>query len=291
MKSVFLRQLVLVILLVALAGCSSTRVAYRYADWGIAWWVEDYVTLSGQQESLLDAHIADILQWHCSEELPRYSEWLATVEADVTEKAPGRNTIANHQENALRAMDRLLVATTPAATQLLASLSDAQVAELERTMATRQQEKEEEFLRPDPGEERRERKERIIERAERWLGQVNEQQREIISQWNRERGNQTRIWLEGRARWQQALLAALSERDSPEFQERIAALIQNSEEFRGEAYQEMVAESRPALTDLLSGLLKTAEQSQKRHLGAELRSLRKDFEALTCQPRSPSADA
>ncbi len=39
--------LLMVVLAFLVAGCSSTKLAYRYADWGIVWWVEDYVSLTG----------------------------------------------------------------------------------------------------------------------------------------------------------------------------------------------------------------------------------------------------
>lgn len=39
----FCKSAIIVLLLTTfLAGCSSTKTAYRFADWGIVWWVEDY---------------------------------------------------------------------------------------------------------------------------------------------------------------------------------------------------------------------------------------------------------
>ena len=37
----------------ALSGCSSTKLAYQYADWGIIWWVDDYVPMTDPQQAQL----------------------------------------------------------------------------------------------------------------------------------------------------------------------------------------------------------------------------------------------
>jgi hypothetical protein len=51
----FAKSFVLILVLAfGLVGCSSTKVAYRYADWGIVWWVEDYVSLTADQKQQLN---------------------------------------------------------------------------------------------------------------------------------------------------------------------------------------------------------------------------------------------
>ncbi|HBX36808.1 MAG TPA: DUF3549 domain-containing protein, partial [Pseudohongiella sp.] len=81
----FAKPFVLILVLAfGLVGCSSTKVAYRYADWGIVWWVEDYVSLTADQKQQLNNDIAQLRQWHCSAELPRYQAWLDELESDVS---------------------------------------------------------------------------------------------------------------------------------------------------------------------------------------------------------------
>lgn len=278
----FLRGLTLALLLVALAGCSSTRTAYRFADWGIVWWVDDYVTLTEAQETSLKQNITAFKQWHCSEELPIYSGWLAGLESDIAKGNINHTLVRARFEELSSALDRVLVRITPSAADLLSGLSAVQVAQLDRTMAEKHREKEEEFLSPDPEEQRQRREDRTRERAERWLGELGPEQRELIRQWNLDRGNQTEIWLEGRRRWQERLSETLADRYREDFDARIANLIQNSQATRGPEYQAMVQDSRMALTDLATGLLQDASHEQHRHLVQELADLRRDFQALQC---------
>lgn len=276
--------LVLIVAFALLASaCSSTRMAYRYADWGIVWWVEDYITLTDAQKAELNESIATYRQWHCSTELPRYADWLSGLEADIGNPPLDNQDLARWQSELLLALDRLLVEVTPIATALLATLSNEQIDELTNNMAANQAEKEAEFLDPDPAVALQEREERILERAERWLGSLNDEQRAIISAWNQARGNQTDIWLEGRARWQQALLEVLEERKSENFDSAMERLIRDSAEVRGERYEAMITETRPALASLINDLVVQSDPQQRGHLTTELSDIRQDFEALTCE--------
>lgn len=118
------RTLPALLVVVLVAGCSSTKLAYRYADWGIVWWVEDYITLTGDQKQQLNRDIETLRQWHCSAELPRYRAWLDELEADVAEGPPSETTVAYHQEQVFDFFPSLLEQATPVAVNLLSSLSD-----------------------------------------------------------------------------------------------------------------------------------------------------------------------
>ncbi len=268
--------------LLLLAGCSSTKLAYRYADRGIVWWVDDYIPMTSEQETRLEQDIRDLRQWHCSTELPRYSQWLTRLKSDVRGGDLDESTVAWHQEQLFSFFPPLMDRAKPAVTRLLASLSDEQVRQLAANMEDSQNEMEAEFLADDPEQTRKAWAERTSERVERWLGPLNERQRENVSNWSEARGEQTQIWLEGRRNWQQALLDALEERDSDSFADRISYLIDNNEEVRGQKYQQMMSESRPAMAQLMTELLQQADQRHLDHLVERAAELEGDFDTLAC---------
>lgn len=276
----------LVLLLVALvtAGCSSTKLTYRYADWGIVWWVEDYVTLTDEQERQLSADLETLMQWHCSSELPRYQEWLAELESDVAGGPPEQGTVSYHQQRLFAFFPELLERITPVAANLLSTLSDRQVKELAENMARSQRETREEFLAETPEKTARARAERTADRMERWLGPLSPQQQEIIDQWSANRESQTEIWLQGRRNWQQALLERLEERRLPDFEERLRPLIVHSERARGQDYQMMMADSREAMATLIHELIQAGNNNTLAHLKGRASDLREDFAALACAP-------
>jgi len=268
--------------LALLAGCSSTKMAYRYADWGIVWWVDVYIPMTAEQESRLEQDIRGLRQWHCATELPRYSKWLAQLKSDVRSGNLSQSTVTHHQEQLLSFFPPLMERARPAATRLLSSLSDEQVQQLASNMEESQKELEDEFLADNPEQTREARAERTMERVERWLGSLNERQRDTVNAWSEGRGKQTEIWLEGRRNWQQALIDALATRDSDDFSDRVHYLMSNYEEVRGERYQRMMSKSRAAMAGLMTDLLQQADQRHLDHLLEKATTMQGDFDTLAC---------
>ncbi|MBU2954177.1 DUF6279 family lipoprotein [Marinobacter sp. F3R08] len=277
-------NLPVLLLLITLAGCSSTKLAYRYADWGVVWWVEDYVSLTTDQKQQLNSDIEQLRQWHCSTELPRYQAWLEQLQSDVSDGPPDQTTIKHHQQQLFSFFPSLLERATPVAVNLLSSLNNKQVEELTENMAQSQQEMEQEFLADSPEATAEARAERTAERVERWLGELNREQRDIVRQWSANRSGQTEIWLQGRRNWQQALLTALEKRNEPTFEAELEYLILNSESVRGDAYKAMMAESRVAMTSLMHDLIIADDSATLAHLQNRAAELNSDFEVLTCSP-------
>lgn len=270
-------------------GCSSTRLAYRYADWGIVWWVEGFVTLTQAQSQQLNADIESLKKWHCSTELPRYRAWLSSLQRDLVAGNPSPDEVNNLQTQLMTFLPPLLHQITPSAVNLLSSLSDEQVNELAGNMEAKHQEMENEFLVGNAEVLADARAERTAKRTEQWLGSLSGKQQRIINDWSENRGGQTRIWLKGRQNWQQALLLALENRNSPDFKATITELINNSEAARGDAYVAMMDNSVKAMTSLIQDLVLASKPSHLDHLGRRASELSGDFKALTCQPSSEVA--
>lgn len=270
--------------LLLLAGCSSTKMAYRYADWGVVWWVEDYVTLTDTQKTRLYQDLDNFRTWHCATELPRYRRWLDSVARDVHQNSLSAPTLSDHQQQLQDFFSPLIDRAIPIASRLLASLSDEQVRELSESMAQRQKDMRDEYLSEDPAATAEARTERSIERLQRWFGDLNDEQRMIVARWSEQRDGQTEIWLQGRRNWQLALLEALEHRRDPGFSNRVAQLLQNSERFRGDEYQAMMARSRTALNELIHAIVVASDTDQLAHLKNRTVELKEDFQALTCEP-------
>lgn len=54
-----------------MSGCRTT-IMYNYADWLIAWKVDDFVELSEEQEKKLQVELETFFNWHRTIELPKY---------------------------------------------------------------------------------------------------------------------------------------------------------------------------------------------------------------------------
>ena len=273
---------VVITIVFLLASCSSTKLAYQYLDSGIVWWVDDYISITYDQEDQLKQDISDLLDWHCREELPRYSQWLTELKQDVRSGHLQNTRVSYHQEQLLSFTPPLVERAKPVAKRLLSTLSDKQVKELADNMAESQAKLEDEFLADDPEQTQQARTERTKKRIERWLGTLNDPQTRILEQWSSNRGRQTEIWLEGRRTWQKELLEALEQRKEGSFDRAIDYLIDNYDELRGPEYQQMMLESQVSMTGLLTALLDEADERQLDFLLKRATTLRDDFIDLAC---------
>jgi len=278
-----LRLATTLVLVLAIVGCSSARLAYRYADWGTVWWMEDYVSLTGAQQQVLEQGVRDFRQWHCSRELPRYERWLSTVIADANAAVlTDSERMEFHQEQLFALLPALTEQATPMVVALLKTLSDEQVQELAANMADRQQELEQDLLKRSPEATASARAERTAKRLESWLGDFSDDQYFRIQRWSAAQAGQTDIWLEGRERWQQAFLEALQQRQQAEFASVISDLLQNPEQARGPAYQQTMAQSKIAMATLLSDLLAMGGEPALEQVKAKATELKSDVDVLTC---------
>ncbi|AFP31556.1 DUF6279 family lipoprotein [Marinobacter sp. BSs20148] len=278
-----LRLAIAIVLVLAIAGCSSAKLAYRYADWGTVWWTENYVSLTGAQQQALEQGVRDFRQWHCSRELPRYERWLSTVIADANSALLTNSArMEFHQEQLLALLPAITERATPMVVAFLKTLSDEQVQELAVNMADRQQELEQDLLKRSPEATASARAERTAERLESWLGDFSDDQYFRIQRWSAAQAGQTDIWLEGRERWQQVFLEALQQRQQAEFASVISDLLQNPEQARGLAYQQTMAQSKNAMANLLSDLLAMGGESALEQVKVKAAELKSDVDVLTC---------
>ncbi|MGU3847066.1 DUF6279 family lipoprotein, partial [Vibrio diabolicus] len=70
-----------------LAGCTK-KFLYSNIDWFVIDYIEDYVSLQGEQEVLVEERLLLLAEWHKKEELPLYIDHLKELErlkaSDIT---------------------------------------------------------------------------------------------------------------------------------------------------------------------------------------------------------------
>jgi len=275
--------LLLLALSLLLSACSSVSLAYRNLDWLIPWRLNDYLTLSSEQQAWLKPRLQAHLAWHCSTELPHTLTWLAQARTLLDQPAgPSPEQVQEQMAEFDAALKRITVEITPTAIELLQGLNPKQVAELNAAMAEDDREDRQDFLEPDLPAQIRERAERMEERLRPWFGRLSDAQQARIVQWSTGLGQQNRVWLENRQRWQDELRTALDARRSSDFAGRLTRLLQEREAFYTEGYRTAYPQARAALAELFSDLLGSADSQQRERLDHRLRDLHRDLAAQTC---------
>lgn len=276
--------LALVACAVVLAGCSRMNLAYRNLDLLIPWSLNDYLDMTREQQTRFRAQLHEHISWHCRTQLPGYLDLIERLQAQVRQGTLDESALRAHYGNAQEAIQAIALEITPTTVQLLRDLDDRQVRELDEQFEKDRQEREKKYLKPPVDQQIHERTDRMQERVEEWLGKVSAAQRQRILQWAHVLGEQNQLWLDNRAQWQRSLVEAVRDRQQPDFDERIARLLQDREVYWTAPYRAAFPDIEQATIDLIVDLYDTADATQRRHLDERLQDMRRDLGSLDCLP-------
>lgn len=283
-----LPMIVLLACLALLGGCSRLDLLYDHFDRLITWRIDRYLDLNREQKDWLKPRLQQHLAWHCRTQLPQLADWL---QEDSAALAAGHldGTDLNQRIDGLEQELQLGAnELAPTVAGLLAQLSPQQVEHLREKLADEHRGLAKKFINPPLDEQIEQRKETTTERLEKWFGPLNSQQLALVNDWAQRRGNHNRLWLDSRERWQSALLDSLAQRDSPEFEARIADLMAHRQQYWSPAYRQSFADGQQDLIALLENLLASSDAQQRAHLQQQLTELRADLASLKCT--TPAAE-
>jgi hypothetical protein len=276
--------LVLLACALMLSGCSRMNLAYRNLDLLIPWSLNDYLDMNRDQQTRFRAQLQEHISWHCRTQLPGYLDLIERLQTQVRQGALDEAALKAHYANAQDALQAIALEITPTTVQLLRDLDDRQVRELDEQFEEDRQEREEKYLKPPVDQQIRERTDRMQERVEQWLGKVSAAQRQRILQWAHVLGEQNQLWLDNRAQWQRSLVDAVLHRQQPEFDERIARLLQDREVYWTAPYRAAFPAIEQATIELIVDLYDMADATQRRHIDERLQDMRRDLGSLDCLP-------
>lgn len=273
---------VLLTLTLALGACSRVGLAYRNLDVIIPWTLSDYLDMNGEQKGWFNERLKEHLSWHCTTQLPGYLDWLDRLQAMVETNQVTDAALQTRTQEAKQAIAQTARAITPSAIELLQGLDDQQVAEMNDAFAKDQRKRQEEYLKPSLDQQIKERGERMNKRLNDWLGPLRATQQQRVMAWSNALGNQNQQWIANRAHWQQQFSAAVAQRHSTEFPQRIETLLVNRESLWTADYRVAYANTEAQARSLLVDLMAQSTPTQRQRLLKKIEGVRKDFTDLKC---------
>lgn len=268
--------------IVLLTGCSQVGVAYRNLDVIIPWTLSDYLDMNSEQKSWLDERLKQHLSWHCSTQLPGYLTWLDRLEEMVKTDQVNYAGLEARTTEAKEAIGQISRQITPSAVELLSRFDDKQVEEMRVAFAKDQRKRENRYVNEPLERQVAERADRMDKRLSPWLGKLTPAQKERIHAWSTSLGEQNRAWVENRVHWQTLFLSAVEQRHSPDFPQRIAALLQDRETFWTADYRQAYDRTEKAAIELVADVFAMSTPDQKTRLLGRIADMRRDFTDLDC---------
>jgi len=266
----------------ALGACSRVGLAYRNLDVIIPWTLSDYLDMNGEQKSWLDERLKEHLSWHCTTQLPGYLDWLDRLQAMIATNQVTDAALQARAREAEQAIAETAREITPSAIELLQGLDDKQVAEMNDAFAKDQRKRQQEYLKPSLDQQIKERGARMEKRLNDWLGPLSTTQQQRVATWSNALGEQNTQWLANRVHWQKQFSAAIAQRQSPQFPQRIETLLVNRESLWTPAYRQAFANTEAQARSLFVDLMAESTPNQRARLLKKIEGVRKDFSDLKC---------
>jgi hypothetical protein len=271
------RTVCLAALILLTAGCSSTTFLYNRLDYLLPWYVERYVDLDSDQAAFLDAELAPFLAWHREQELPRYYLLLDDIEARL-ERPLTRADIDAVLEEAEAAWGRLRNRALDWLLALGERLSEAQIEEFHEELEERTEELEEKYLPRDDAEYREDAADRLRDNLEDYLGRLQPQQRDMLTEASQSLIRSDSVWLAERRRWMLRLRELL--RREPGWQAQTRAVIEDWEDTVAAEYQRVYEHNNGVVRDALVRVLNARTPDQDERLHDRIDELREDISGL-----------
>ncbi|MFI8395301.1 DUF6279 family lipoprotein [Pseudomonas sp. NPDC078863] len=272
----------LLIFTLALGACSRVGLAYRNLDVIIPWSLSDYVDMNGEQKDWFNDRLKEHLSWHCTTQLPGYLDWLDRLQAMVESNQVTDAALQERTAEAKQAIADTAREITPSAIELLQGLDDKQVAEMNDAFAKDLRKRQQEYVKPPLAQQIKERGERMEKRLNDWLGPLSDSQKQRVVAWTNALGDQNTQWIANRAHWQQQFSAAVGQRKSTEFPQRIETLLVNREQLWTADYRKAYANTEAQARALFVDLMAESTPQQRERLLKKIEGVRKDFNDLKC---------
>ena len=120
------RRLCYFFLLLTLASCSKTQIAYNLSDWYLLKKVDDYFHLNDSQEIFLKEKLESLIAWHRRHELPEIILTLSEFQRRYKDGLDAED-IAWLQEDERRFIKRFFIQAAPDFSRFLSTLDASQI--------------------------------------------------------------------------------------------------------------------------------------------------------------------
>jgi hypothetical protein len=281
MRSTRLKGLITLIIILTLAGCSRTRLAYNHLDLFLFWKLNDYISLDNDQKDRVKQQLQFFLQWHRKEQLPRYIQFVEQIQKNTQTKM----TADHFQQNFTTVegfLNDIMIQIEPDITQLLFQLNRKKQKELFKNISEKQKSLEKKYLNLNQGEYRQKRLKRTEKILKRFLGRLTAEQKKTLSGWTDSLIPSRKLWLENRRNWQAQFQKLLREKTSNTIkQKELKWLLIHPEQFSSSEYQKTLRQNQLAHFSMLATIQQQLTEKQKKHLKKELARIKADLVSLS----------
>ena len=273
----FLRLFVLAFVAFAfLSACSRTSFFYHRIPTLISWSLDDYVTLDRAQQAQLDQALNSMLDWHQTQELPKYLTLLDEIIETLDSGKPlVLDDVYGWQARVEDFGESLQVYSMSWVAALALTATDEQLVEIRAALDKKQRELIAKYADRSDEEYRKDAQDNLSDNLADYLGRLSKEQREQITLAVQELQRYDSVWLDRRAAWFDDFYALMAEQSS-DLEGKLLDFLIRSERAPSAEY---LHNNRVLMTAALN-VLNTRSEKQHAKLVSKLTNLRDDLATL-----------
>jgi hypothetical protein len=281
---------VLMVVLLALAGCSSLRLAYNHGDTLLYWWIDGYVDLDSEQKPWVKKDIDELFHWHRKTQLHDYTQILRTGQRQLQGNPTAAELAADYDEVRSRTQ-LLLFKALPELADLARSLKPEQIAQMEKKFASNNAEFRKKNMKGDKEAQQKFRYKKSMEQFELWFGNFTSEQEAAIRKASDARPLDNEFWLNERMRRQRNILAVAKKVQGEKLSKDatialLHGLVKDSFEPPEQADRRQFVDTyTDATIQLVVTVIRLATPTQRAHAQKRMQGWIDDFNSLAAEPR------
>lgn len=264
-----LRYSLILISIFVLAGCTK-KFFYNNLDWFVLEYLDDYVTLNQEQESLLEERLLFLAEWHKQEELPRYVDHLKEMET-MTEEDITLNYLQKSRERFREHYNRIVSKVAPELFSLSLLLTPQQQREFLLNVQKDYKKRNAKYADKTEKEVRKIVFENTEEWVTEWIGELNDDQQRYVTQFSNQVILNSPLWRNYRASIYQELQYMFDNKsNSVIFQKVFMQLMFEPESFYSDQLSQNMDHNLALVDQLTLSLSKSMTEKQWNHFRGEV---------------------
>jgi len=276
-----LRALLAVLVISVLASGCTTKIAYNFLDWGMYWKLKDYVKFNPDQRLQVKNEIAQLIDWHRSEELPQYATQLEKLSIGL-ESGITADQLEVIYDDLRQSWQRIVIKALPAAINTISSLNDQQISEFFEMLVEKEADDAKAIEDGTRAQTAKKREAYVTKKLVEVIGKLDAEQKALIAQWAQQMHPTKAFSLVQAIKWRTKMQLALAQRqDKAQLAKDLTALFANPNQLRSARYRDVMEKNKQLVMQLMFDLNQTFTSQQRRKLIKKLNGYIKDFRELS----------
>lgn len=273
-----------------LGACSAIKLGYNNSATFAHTYLTSKVDFDDDQSALMKTSLRGLVEWHRNNELPLLAEELQKARLVLAPKGESLQPVTAAQVAALNQAIRTSLRRTaneaaPVIAKNMLGLWPNQIADIQAALDKSNQDYREKRMANDRGERVEKSVERMAERFERWLGDLNPKQLARIEQWAKSNANNPEENYEKRLKRQQVFMqlvtrSANRQIDQAALSREVAELLNDWQTPGNTAERKDFELRQQAVVELVVDVLNAGNVAQRRNAADRAASWAEDFQIL-----------